>query len=436
MSARWPNYWAFSKESGPVRTAVTKLFPTAIRAPFAGAPRIQPRSPETLRVTKPRRPRPPAAIVKRVLSVGPIPPEWGGRLRGGVTRFHASLLDEWREQPWRHRIEPIGVLIPPPQRLKRHRAKRRAPLPVFMQPEDARPRRFTRTLLEERARPDAVLVNNVAAFAPSRYTKLHAEVAPGIPQLGVVHAWHQVTMKRDDETAESNRAAAQESLQTIDAVAFGSEHCRDEGLGLGFTYPENQAVIPYPLQKAYLEDFRIDGDRQGVLFLGSLNARKNPIALLEAAAGIDRLALTFAGEGDEEPRLRSRAAELGIERRVSFVGHYDEKVHVERMRDLVRGARVLCLPSLSESFGIVMIEALASGTPVVGFGPTLTEIQRRAGIDVGVPTFDGSPGEVAAGLETVLSRRWDHRALRRAALSSYSPRKVAAAYASLVREIT
>ncbi len=100
--------------------------------------------------------------------------------------------------------------------------------------------------------------------------------------LGIVHAWHQVTMKRDDARAEKNRAHAQEALERCDAIVFGSRHCRDEGLELGFRYPERTEVIPYPLQKAYTRDFEIEGERSGVLFLASLNRRKNPIALLEA----------------------------------------------------------------------------------------------------------------------------------------------------------
>ncbi len=70
------------------------------------------------------------------------------------------------------------------------------------------------------------------------------------------------------------------------------------------------------------------------------------------------------------------------------------------MRKLVRSAEVLCLPSLSESFGIVMIEALASGTPVVGFGPTFTEIRERLGVEIGEPVWEGTAEEVRAGLES------------------------------------
>jgi glycosyltransferase involved in cell wall biosynthesis len=370
-----------------------------------------------------------------VLSVGPIPPEWGGGLRGGVTRFHAALLGEWKSRPWRHRIDPVGVLIPPPQRLKRWKAEKRSPVPVFMQPESARPRRFTRLLLEERTRPQVVLVNNVAAFAPSRYARIHAEVAPATPMVGIVHAWHQVTMKRDPERARKNREAAQQALGRVEAVVFGSEHCRREGLTLGFDYPSRQQVIPYPLQPAYLEPIEVGGSRSGVLFLGSLNARKNPMALLEAIAALDGPKLTFAGEGDEEPALRERAAELGIAGRVSFVPHQDPSVHVERMRDLVRGAAVLCLPSRSESFGIVMIEALAAGTPVVGFGPTFSEIRDRLGVEIGAPTWEGTPEEISAGLEAVLTAGWDRERLRRLAVRHFSPRVVAAAYASLLRTV-
>ena len=302
-----------------------------------------------------------------------------------------------------------------------------------MQPDDARPRRFTRILLEERLQPDVVLVNNVAAFAPSRYTRVHSNVAPEIPLVGVVHAWHQVTMKSDPEQARRNREAAQEALDRIGSVVFGSEHCRTEGIELGFSYPERQTVIPYPLQPAYMEPIDVGEPRRGVLFLGSLNARKNPMSLLEAVAEIDSLPLTFAGEGDEEPRLRRRAEELGVSDRVTFVPHQPQRFHIARMRELVRTSEVLCLPSRSESFGIVMIEALAAGTPVVGFGPTFTEIRERLGVEIGSPTWEGTPEEIEAGLRRALDEPPDRMRLRELTIAEFSPPTVAGRYADVVR---
>jgi hypothetical protein len=82
-----------------------------------------------------------------------------------------------------------------------------------------------------------------------------------------------------------------------------------------------------------------------------------------------------------------------------------------------------------------MIEALAAGTPVVGFGPTHTEIAERMGIDIGVPTREGTPEEVGAGLADVLGREWDRARLRKLALREFSPASIARGYAGLLREI-
>ena len=82
-----------------------------------------------------------------------------------------------------------------------------------------------------------------------------------------------------------------------------------------------------------------------------------------------------------------------------------------------------------------MIEALAAGSPVAGYGPTLTEIRERLGIDVGEPITDPTPGNVAAAIEAVRGRGWDRAQLRRAALSQFSARTVAARYGRLLREV-
>ncbi len=88
------------------------------------------------------------------------------------------------------------MLIPPPQRIHRRIAERLSPLPIFMQPEGGRPRRFTRLLLDEQ-RPDVVLVNNIAAFNGARYVRVQAQVAPELPTIAVVHEWRAIRAKGD-----------------------------------------------------------------------------------------------------------------------------------------------------------------------------------------------------------------------------------------------
>ncbi len=240
-------------------------------------------------------PPPPGAMRTRLLTVGPIPPEWGGRLRGGVTRFNVTLLDELRLHPWRHRIDPIGVLIPPPQRVLRLRAQSKAPLPIFMQPKEGRPRRFT-SLLLERERPDVVLLNNLAAFNGARYSRVQHAVAPELPVVAVVHEWRAIRAKGEEERAERYRRAAQAGLDSVSAVVFPSAYTRDLGPAeLGLRYPERALVIPNPLQPGFAEPgIDVSGPREGVAFVGSFNPRKNA-AVLRAAAATPGLSVTMQG---------------------------------------------------------------------------------------------------------------------------------------------
>jgi len=374
---------------------------------------------------------------KRLLTVGPIPPEWGGRLRGGVTRFNVTLLDEFRLKRWRHRIEPLGVLIPPPQRVRRRKADAKAPLPIFMQPEEGRPRRFTRILLEQQ-KPDVVLLNNLAAFNGARYSRVQSEVAPDLPVVAVVHEWRAIRAKGESERAERYREAAQAGLDVVDAVVFPSAYTRDLGPAeLGLRYPDRALVIPNPLQPGFAESgIDVSGPREGVAFVGSFNERKNPGSLIRAAAAMPALRLTMQGRGPLEEDLKALVVELGVGDRVEFAPFVKPKLHVAAVIDVMRSAELVCLPSFSESFGLVMIEALAAGSPVAGFGPTLREIRDRLGIEVGEPIDDPTPENIAGAIDAIRSREWNRAQLRRAALSEFSAGSVAKRYADLLRSVS
>ena len=89
--------------------------------------------------------------------------------------------------------------------------------------------------------------------------------------------------------------------------------------------------------------------------------------LLEACAGLgmnrrDELLVLIGGEGPERLRLGELAADLGIRDHVRFLGRVDEDV----LRDVYRAADVCVVPSLElEGFGLVVLEALACGRPVI-----------------------------------------------------------------------
>jgi phosphatidylinositol alpha-mannosyltransferase len=103
-----------------------------------------------------------------------------------------------------------------------------------------------------------------------------------------------------------------------------------------------------------------------VVFIGSLVPRKGVDCLVAAwPAVLDQhpeARLIIAGDGPRRQALERLARQTGIGRRVRFLGLVDE---AEKAR-LLAAADVACFPSLyGESFGIVMLEAMAIGTPVV-----------------------------------------------------------------------
>jgi glycosyltransferase involved in cell wall biosynthesis len=103
-----------------------------------------------------------------------------------------------------------------------------------------------------------------------------------------------------------------------------------------------------------------------ILCVGRLIERKGQQHLLEAFAQLRTRAtaplhLTLVGAGDAEGELRQRAARLGLAHDVTFTG----VVSRERMPDVYRAAHIFVLPSQNECFSIALLEALASGLPIV-----------------------------------------------------------------------
>ncbi len=137
--------------------------------------------------------------------------------------------------------------------------------------------------------------------------------------------------------------------------------------------------------------------RPAVFFLGRHEERKGLDVLLAALRLIDAdIACWVAGDGPDTARLR---AEYGSDRRIEWLGRVSEPDKVARLR----GASVFCAPSLhGESFGVVLIEAMAAGTPVVASSLDGYRNVATDGVDA-LLTPPGDPAALAAALQRVLT---------------------------------
>ena len=119
-------------------------------------------------------------------------------------------------------------------------------------------------------------------------------------------------------------------------------------------------VLPNPVA---LERFRDTTGRRDidVLFVGRLSPEKGVDVLIRAVAGLSRrFRVVVAGDGSERPRLEALAAALHAP--IDFLGWQD----ASDLPSLIGRARLQVVPSRSEPQGVVVLEALAAGTPVVG----------------------------------------------------------------------
>jgi glycosyltransferase involved in cell wall biosynthesis len=139
-----------------------------------------------------------------------------------------------------------------------------------------------------------------------------------------------------------------------------------------------------------------------VVFAGRHIPEKNPVAVVHAVAkareAIPDLRAAIYGDGPERPKVLAAIAEHGLEDVIEAPGFVDEEV----IEDALARALCLVLPSRREGYGLVVVETLSKGTPVVlvrGEDNASTEL-----IEEGVNGFiapSASAADLAAAIASV-----------------------------------
>ena len=168
------------------------------------------------------------------------------------------------------------------------------------------------------------------------------------------------------------------------------------------------------------------------LLVAMLDPKKGVDVLLQALAQVpEGLTVRVVGDGPAREGLEALAAKLGVAGSIEFLGRRD-KAEVAR---LMRESDFFVLPSLWENLPNVVIEAMASGLPVVATrtGGVPEMVDEGSGLLVA----PGDPAELAGGLRGMLGshRLYDREAIAERARDRYGLEAVSAVWDEVYREV-
>lgn len=181
----------------------------------------------------------------------------------------------------------------------------------------------------------------------------------------------------DAADTEHRTRAEMAVIGCSDSVLASCDEEADQLVRLYGADPDRVAIIPPGVDRAYFSPGSQAGARRAIgaeadapmlLFVGRIQPLKGldvAVATLAAMDGSCRLVVVGGPSGPDGAgylaRVRAQAAELGVLDRIRWV---DPQPH-ELLSSYYRAADVVLVPSQSESFGLVALEAAACGTPVV-----------------------------------------------------------------------
>jgi len=217
----------------------------------------------------------------------------------------------------------------------------------------------------------------------------------GHPAQLVVHYHSDIV--RQKRLACLYRPILERGLRRAVAILAGSQELIDNSPVLG-RFASKCIVVPFGIDlRPFLALAREEkpaeqpgGDLPLVLAVGRLSYYKGFHYLIEAVRHLP-VRLVIAGDGEMKPELERQANRLGLSGRVTLRG----SVSTAQLLSLYRAADLFCLPSCerSEAFGLVQLEAMGAGLPIVS--TDLPTGMRSINVD-GQTGFRVAPHDAAA----------------------------------------
>lgn len=205
-----------------------------------------------------------------------------------------------------------------------------------------------------------------------------AKAAWAIPHVTMFHTLGEIKNRASPDESEPPVRIEGEArvVRGVDRIICATEHEKSLLVSLYGADSEKVDIVPLGIDLDRFRPFDKDGaraelgfkDERIILFVGRIEPLKGVDILINAAAmlesDVDCSVLIVGGDESSAERveeLQGLAKDLGIAHRVAFVGAVDH----DKLPLFYNAADVCVVPSHYESFGLVAVEAMACGVPVV-----------------------------------------------------------------------
>jgi glycosyltransferase involved in cell wall biosynthesis len=169
------------------------------------------------------------------------------------------------------------------------------------------------------------------------------------------------------------KAFTRSQCRDVQGLIAPSEPMRDVLLAYGITTPIHVLPTGLPADRfkaghgaRFRAHLNVSATQPLVTYVGRVAHEKNIDFLVNVFAGVRRqmpnALLVIAGEGPAREPLRQQVARMGLSESVRFVGYLDRDTG---LLDCYAAANVFVFASRTETQGLVLLEAMAQGTPVV-----------------------------------------------------------------------
>ena len=188
-------------------------------------------------------------------------------------------------------------------------------------------------------------------------------------EVGVVGTFHVLPYRKSSEVGIRLAGALSRSKHRIDHLFTASPEVQDFAKS---TFNLESTIVTCPVDIQRFRDGKrmpeYDDGKINIMFLGRLEERKGIGHLIDALGQLDKPTLdkvrvVVGGRGELLSKLQAKTIKLGLSEVVEFPGRIEEA----DKPNFLASADITALPATSgESFGIVVVEAMAAGAAVIG----------------------------------------------------------------------